>query len=141
MPAARLFRPREWAMRPASLAYCDWATAHVSREGATMNPLTTSWRPIAILIGSTLLLTWGRMPPIFLALLLAGGGAYLLYRGWQGWTGRGAGRAIYWRGRRVDLDPAPAGSWARANAGTRWSLVGGAALVLMAVLMLVQRVM
>lgn len=102
--------------------------------------MTASWRPIALLAVIALFLTWQRLPLPLLALLLAGAGAYLLYRGWQGWTGRTSGRVTYWRGRRIELEPARAGgSWPRVSGGTILSLAAGAGLMLMALLMLVQR--
>jgi hypothetical protein len=100
-----------------------------------MNSLTTSWRPIAIIVVIALLLSWRLVPVSLLALALAGGGAYLLYRGWQGWTGRGGGRVTYWRGRRVELD-----SPARADSGTMLSLAGGAAMLLFGLYLLMQRI-
>jgi hypothetical protein len=100
-----------------------------------MNTLTTSWRPIAIVVIIALLLSWRLVPAPLLALGLAGGGAYLLYRGWQGWTGRGGGRVTYWRGRRIELD-----SPARAHAGTLLSLAAGGGMLLLGLYLLMQRV-
>jgi hypothetical protein len=102
-----------------------------------MGAFSGSWRPLAIVVLIALLLSWGRMPIPWLALALAGGGAYLLYHGWQRWTGRGGGgRATYWRGRRIELD-----SPARADAGTLLSLAAGGGLMAVGLLMLMQRIM
>jgi hypothetical protein len=96
-----------------------------------------SWRPIAIVAALALLLTLWRGP--WLLLLLGGAGAYLLYRGWQGWQGRGARQPIYWRGRRVDPAPTRATSWASASPETRLSLIAGGVMVVAALFLLMQR--
>lgn len=93
-----------------------------------------NWRVIGGLIAIVLLMSWLRVPSSALMLAVGGLGAYLLWRGAQRWTGGlgSAPRVTYWRGRRIELEPAR-----RRDNETIVTLVAGVALLLIAVMALV----
>lgn len=74
-----------------------------------MNRYRFDWRWIALVAVIAVLASSQRLPWFVTALILGGGGVYLLRMGWQAWTGRGGApsrsRVTYWRGQRIDLAP------------------------------------
>jgi predicted membrane metal-binding protein len=105
-----------------------------------MSALDSNWRWI-VLIVIVAILFYGRLLPSFvLVLALAGGGAYLLYRGWQVWSGAAGSRVTYWRGRRIEL-PAERRDGAtqpRTAGAALLYLLPGCVLVLVAMTMLLR---
>jgi hypothetical protein len=87
-------------------------------------------RSLLLIIGLIfLMLYWRALPPVLVLLALAGGGGYLLYRGWKAWHGAGGDRVTYWRGRRIDL---PSGQRSGIAGPALLYLVPGSLLVLLA---------
>ncbi|NOK63571.1 MAG: hypothetical protein GFH27_549281n438 [Chloroflexi bacterium AL-W] len=73
-----------------------------------MRNMSFDWRWIAV-IGIVILLLNVGQNPLLAILFLGGGGAYVLYMGWQAWTRAGGStsstRVTYWRGQRIELKP------------------------------------
>ena len=75
-----------------------------------MRNMSFDWRWIAVIGVVILLLTVGPgTNPLLIILFLGGGGAYVLYMGWQAWTRAGGStsgtRVTYWRGQRIEIKP------------------------------------
>jgi hypothetical protein len=74
-----------------------------------MNNMRFDWRWIAVFLVVAIIVGGQRVPWPLLTLALAGGGGYLLYIGWNSWSGGGASnrgnRVTYWRGQRIELPP------------------------------------
>lgn len=92
-----------------------------------MSTLRFDWRWIALIVVIALLANAGRLPWPVIALVLGGGGGYLLMLGWQTWTRSGGvptrSRVTYWRGQRYELGPTQ-----RGPALPRWGDIGPAAI-------------
>jgi threonine/homoserine/homoserine lactone efflux protein len=74
-----------------------------------MRTLRFDWRWIAVIAALAVLASWRQLPWQLTALVLGGGGVYLLLTGWRTWT-RFSGppsrdRVTYWRGQRIELAP------------------------------------
>lgn len=73
-----------------------------------MQQFRFDWRWVALIVVIAIIVAGQRIPwPIFM-LALAGSGGYLLYMGWQIWSGSsssGGNRVTYWRGQRIELKP------------------------------------
>lgn len=78
-----------------------------------MNRLQFDWRWIGVIAVLAVLVSSQRLPPLVTALVLGGGGGYLLWTGWKTWTRYGGapsrGRVTYWRGQRIEIGPARRG--------------------------------
>lgn len=74
-----------------------------------MRNIRFDWRWVALIAFVAILASAQSIPWPILALALAAGGGYLLYMGWQIWSGgRSFGskaRVTYWRGQRIELSP------------------------------------
>jgi hypothetical protein len=74
-----------------------------------MQNIRFDWRWVALIVFVAILASAQSIPWPILALALGAGGGYLLYMGWQIWSGgRGIGskpRVTYWRGQRIELAP------------------------------------
>jgi hypothetical protein len=77
-------------------------------EGAKNN-MRFDWRWIAVILVIALIIAGQSLPWPVLLLVLAAGGGYLLYMGWNTWKDNAAGgagsRVTYWRGQRIELEP------------------------------------
>lgn len=63
------------------------------------------WRWVALIAIVALIANGGALPWLVLVLVLAGSGVYLLYQGWNVWTGgrpTTSDRVTYWRGQRIE---------------------------------------
>lgn len=74
-----------------------------------MNRFNLDWRWIGLIVVIAIIAGGSRMPWPITALVLGGGGAYLLYMGWQAWTRAGGApsksKITYWRGQRIEVGP------------------------------------
>ncbi|NJK79675.1 MAG: hypothetical protein HC876_09335 [Chloroflexaceae bacterium] len=73
-----------------------------------MNNIQFSWRWIGLIVIAAILAGAQSLPWPIVAVTLAAGGGYLLYYGWQKWTGGapvggGGKRVTYWRGQKIEL--------------------------------------
>lgn len=101
------------------------------------------WRWVALIALVVLLANSSFIPWPLIVLALAGGGGYLLYMGWNVWSGgtTSAKRVTYWRGQRIET-PAKSGTglppW-RAIVPALLYLLIGAAFLLSAVAILLKQ--
>lgn len=95
-----------------------------------MGQLHFDWRWIAVIAVLVVLVSYRQIPWPVIALVLGGGGIYLLRTGWQTWTrygGRPGGRRVtYWRGQRIELERE-----ARGPRLPRWRDIGPAIIPLL----------
>ncbi len=100
-----------------------------------MNSWRFDWRWVAAIVVVALLANNGRLPWQVIAATFALSGGYLLYYGWQVWSGstsRSSSQVKYWRGQRYEVKPQRRGSSLPSL-----SEIGPAALYLMIGLVLV----
>lgn len=94
-----------------------------------MRDINIDWRWIVALGALIVLALSPRLPWGVTALVLGGGGGYLLWSGWQIWTRSGGppsrSRVQYWRGQRIEVGPER-----RGPALPRWGDIGPALLPL-----------
>jgi threonine/homoserine/homoserine lactone efflux protein len=74
-----------------------------------MQNIRFDWRWLVLVGGLIVLAAGSQVPWIIRLLVLAGGGGYLLWIGWQKWTLSGGppsrSSVTYWRGQRIELEP------------------------------------
>ena len=92
-----------------------------------MGNIRFDWRWLAVIGVLVVLANAGRLPWPATALVVGGGGAWLLVQGWRVWVRAGGApsrsRVTYWRGQRFEVAPPRHGP-----ALPRWSDIGPAAL-------------
>ena len=77
-----------------------------------MSRLRFDWRWVAVIVVVAVMANARSLPAYMTALILAGGGGYLLYLGWNVWntgTLRPRAQVTYWRGQRVEKPTARRG--------------------------------
>ncbi len=69
-----------------------------------MSNLRFDWRWVALIVMVAAIANGTRLPWPILSAVFTGGGGYLLYLGWQMWSGGSISsrRVTYWRGQRIE---------------------------------------
>ncbi len=72
-----------------------------------MSNIRFDWRWIVLIVIVAIVANGSALPWPVLVLALGGGGGYLLYMGWQVWSGGSIStpRVTYWRGQRIEVRP------------------------------------
>lgn len=92
------------------------------------------WVWVGLIVVIAILVNAAQLPPLVLALLLGGGGAYVVWFAWSLWqraTGGGE-RVTYWRGQRIVLTKEKKSGLVSLRAllpALLYLLIGGALLV------------
>lgn len=92
-----------------------------------MSNIRFDWRWVVVIGVLVVLANAGRLPWPATALIVGGGGIWLLAQGWRVWARAGGApqrsRVTYWRGQRIEVGPTR-----RGPALPRWGDIGPAAI-------------
>ncbi len=106
------------------------------------------WRWVGLIVVVAVLANVQRLPWPLVAVLLSGGGGYVLWLGWRIWTSHspvgGQKRVTYWRGQRIEFESPRGGgrklpSFRAIGPAVVYLIIGGA-LVLAGVALVVRHI-